>query len=129
MTNLVPYPSNYHVNLKKWLICEWSNDFPNDDSQVQDSASVSTLAETRDYVNAELDRFYREIQEDCPPLHEYATGPVTSVANNIIYDLPDEDDAPDRVQLTKTTNGHIVFGLSAWKNGYNPDFADDYNVY
>jgi hypothetical protein len=124
MTNSVPYPSGYDTSAKKWLICEWFDEFTGD-SWTQDGASVDSLADTRDYVNAELDKFYRDIGEDCPPLHEYVTGPVTSTASNIIYDLPDEDTAPDRVLLSRTTNGDRVFGLSAWKNGYNPDFADD----
>lgn len=108
---------------KKWLMCEWHSE-DTTDSIVQDGASFDSLAETKDYVCAELSRFYKEVGDDLIPLDQYVIGPVTSDAPNIIYELPPEIDAPDRVLLSASTNGDIKFGLVAWRNGRNPDFMD-----
>ena len=119
----VPYPSDETLNLKKWLICEWYTN-PDIEAMLESYPSFDTLAETRAYVNTELNRFYDEIGEDLIPGADYVTGPATSTAPNIIYDLPDEDGS-NHVILCKGTNGPTVFGLSVWRNGYNPDFADE----
>ena len=111
------------IDGKKWLMCEWDGD-STIDAMVQDDASFDSLIETRSYVYAELVRFYDEIGQDLVPLGQYVNGPITSNAPNIIYDLPTEADAPDRVVLSKSTNGDLKFGLVAWRNGCNPDFAD-----
>lgn len=117
----VPYPSEYTAHLKKWVMCEWEGN-PTEaflDAMVQEDASFDSLIETREYVNKELSRFYDEIGEDIVPLDQYVTGPYnpTDSRPNIIYDLPDEKDAPERVVLSKTTNGNIVFrpfSLEKW---------------
>lgn len=57
---------------------------------------------------------YREIGEDLIPVKDYPTGSIGQVSDNIIYDLPNES----------TNVNRIVFGVSVWRNGYNPEFTD-----
>lgn len=122
----VPYPSEECQIYKKWIICEWDGDKDDQslDAIVQEGVSFDSLKESTPFVKQEVMRFYDEIAEDTVSLDEYATGPTNSNEPNIIYDLPTEEEAGSRVLLCMATNGILTFGLSAWKNGHNPNFMD-----
>lgn len=120
----VPFPSSSTAHMKKWVMCEWDNEFPGD-STVQDDASFDTLQETRNYVMNHLNDVYETVADDTIKLKDYPIVAADSSENNAIYTLPDESTELQRIVLCQSTNGDRVFGLSVWKNGYNPDFVDD----
>ena len=115
---------------KKWLIYHWDSSMPKD-ARVEDQVSFDCLGDTRDYMLNQLEEWYTEIGDDFVPPKEYTKGPVGTVADYIIYDLPDESTDLNRILLCQARNGFNrgelgiwnphVFGLCVWRNGTHPD--------
>lgn len=111
----------------QWEIWEWENS-EDREALIQDAHGDScTWEEIPNMVAKEIRRLHDQIGEETGPFEAFVKQPQnsTSTALHILYELPaTEAEAPDHFRLMKSCNGHILYGLSAWRKGTNPEYHD-----
>ena len=90
-----------------WEIHEWNET----GSNTVTIASVSTLKETTLYVDREVSKIQGAGEGHI--FHKNIPQHVKSGKLHCVYELPDENKAPNRVKLMRTCNSEIITGLVA----------------
>lgn len=112
------------VNQDLWEIWEW-DDIESREAMIQEGGENLTFEQIPEAVRKEITRIHTEVGESTIPYEQFARDDPSS--KNVLYSLlPNGKDVPDSFKLARMTNEHIVFGLTAWRKGKNPDYDEDY---
>ena len=107
-----------------WKIWEWDT-IESCDALIQEGGEDLTFEQISEAVKKEITRIHYGVGEDTIPYEQFTWNDHS--AKNVLYSLPlNEKDAPDSFKLARMTNGHITFGLTAWRKGKNPSCEEDY---
>ena len=112
----------------EWEIWEWdkSEDY---EALIQDECGEHcSFEDIPKIVKKEISRIHVDIGENTVAYEQFVQeSPDTqSTAKHILYNLPQSEvAAPDHFRLMKSCNDEIVYGLTAWRKGKNPDYLDE----
>jgi hypothetical protein len=106
---------------KKWEVWKWD-----ESNSLSLIAELDTLDEVKVYVELEIKRIHPETGEDTVSIdcfkRDVPQNATTEQAHmHIIYKLPVESDAPNKLKLMRTCGRELVSGLTAYRYKKNPN--------
>src|SRR5947208_1632067 len=114
-------------NQGQWEIWEWDGSEQHEALIQDECGEYCFFEDIPQMVKKEISRIHVDIGEETADYERFVQENQDSVsaAKHVLYNLPESEDvAPDHFRLMKSCNGDIVYGLTAWKKGKNPDCWD-----
>jgi hypothetical protein len=106
-----------------WEVWEWL-DTEDEELLLIDGGQYVLFEELSSVVESEIRRIHsQEDEESTSPYEKFERGDYDSRLDNIIYNLPPNGiEAPDSFKLMRACNSELVYGLTAWRKGKNPEY-------